>query len=49
MKKTLLFACILAGSAHAQNRLPPTGSFTTFADGFNPNPGGAGEAGAPAR
>jgi glucose/arabinose dehydrogenase len=23
MKKTLLFACILAGSAHAQNRLPP--------------------------
>jgi glucose/arabinose dehydrogenase len=24
MKKTLLFACILAGSAHAQNRLPPS-------------------------
>jgi len=23
MKKTLLFACILAGSAHAQNRVPP--------------------------
>src|SRR6202140_910206 len=23
MKKTLLFACVLAGSAHAQNRLPP--------------------------
>jgi len=42
MKKTLLFACILAGSAHAQNRQPPTGPFMTFADGFNPNPGGAG-------
>ena len=23
MKKTLPFACILAGSAYAQNRLPP--------------------------
>jgi glucose/arabinose dehydrogenase len=23
MKKTLLFACVLAGTAHAQNRLPP--------------------------